>query len=62
MFLFLSTDDFWRDYNDMRSTGITFVREPHRADYGWVAVFVDLYGNRWDLLEFDPEHPMAQRR
>ena len=60
--LFLSTDDFWRDYNEMVSKGIEFVREPKEAEYGTVAVFKDLYGNLWDLLEFAPEHPMSQRR
>lgn len=52
VFLFLSTDDFWRDYEQMRDAGITFVREPKEADYGTVAVFEDLYGNLWDLVEF----------
>lgn len=51
VFLFLSTDDFWRDYNEMRSIGIRFVREPKVAEYGTVAVFEDLYGNRWDLIQ-----------
>ena len=51
VFLFLGTDDFWRDYHEMRSKGITFVREPKQADYGTVAVFEDLYGNLWDLVE-----------
>jgi len=51
VFLFLSTDDFWRDYNQMLSAGIRFVREPKNAPYGTVAVFEDLYGNRWDLIE-----------
>jgi catechol 2,3-dioxygenase-like lactoylglutathione lyase family enzyme len=51
VFLFLSTDDFWRDYNELRSTGINFVREPKNAPYGTVAVFEDLYGNLWDLVE-----------
>jgi len=56
VFLFLSTDDFWRDYNKMLSDGIRFVREPKSAPYGTVAVFEDLYGNLWDLLELaDPE-------
>ena len=50
VFLFLHTDDFWRDYREMVSRGITFVRPPKSADYGLVAVFADLYGNRWDLL------------
>jgi catechol 2,3-dioxygenase-like lactoylglutathione lyase family enzyme len=51
VFLFLSTDDFWRDYNEMLLAGINFVREPKEAPYGTVAVFEDLYGNLWDLLE-----------
>ena len=51
VFLFLYTDDFWRDYNEMRSLGIKFVREPQDAPYGTVAVFEDLYGNLWDLIE-----------
>ena len=51
VFLFLSTDDFWRDYNDMVSRSIRFVREPRKESYGTVAVFEDLYGNLWDLIE-----------
>ena len=51
VFLFLNTDDFWRDYQDMREKGIQFVREPQEQDYGTVAVFKDLYGNLWDLLQ-----------
>jgi len=51
VFLFLSTDDFWRDYKEMLSAGIKFVREPKSESYGTVAVFEDLYGNLWDLLE-----------
>jgi catechol 2,3-dioxygenase-like lactoylglutathione lyase family enzyme len=51
VFLFLHTDDFWRDYHDMRSRGIRFEGEPRSETYGTVAVFVDLYGNRWDLVE-----------
>ena len=51
VFLFLNTDDFWRDYNDMIANGIKFVREPKDAAYGIVAVFEDLYGNWWDLLQ-----------
>jgi len=58
VFLFLATDDFWRDYNDMIAKDIHFVREPKTANYGTVAVFEDLYGNLWDLLEFVPGHPM----
>jgi catechol 2,3-dioxygenase-like lactoylglutathione lyase family enzyme len=55
VFLFLSTDDFWRDYNEMLTAGIKFVREPKEAEYGTVAVFEDLYGNRWDLIELAEE-------
>ena len=57
VFLFLSTDDFWRDYEQMVERGITFVREPKTEDYGTVAVFEDLYGNRWDLIEYVQGHP-----
>ena len=52
VFLFLRTDDFDRDHAAMLAMGITFVREPAVFDYGKVAVFLDLYGNRWDLVEF----------
>ena len=48
---FLQTDNFWRDYEDMRQQGIEFVREPKTAEYGIVAVFKDIYGNLWDLIE-----------
>ncbi|MFB2726928.1 VOC family protein [Shewanella mangrovisoli] len=61
VFLFLNTDDFWRDYHYMLSIGIRFIREPQQQDYGTVAVFEDLYGNRWDLLQLSPNHPMAKR-
>jgi catechol 2,3-dioxygenase-like lactoylglutathione lyase family enzyme len=52
VFLFLATDDFWRDYEAYRARGVTFVREPKQAPYGIVAVFEDLYGNLWDLVQF----------
>lgn len=52
VFLFLRTDDFWRDYNNYVAKGISFVRPPKTEDYGTVAVFEDLYGNLWDLVEF----------
>jgi catechol 2,3-dioxygenase-like lactoylglutathione lyase family enzyme len=52
VFLFLRTDDFWRDYNRMLSDGIKFIRPPKEEEYGTVAVFEDLYGNLWDLIEF----------
>jgi catechol 2,3-dioxygenase-like lactoylglutathione lyase family enzyme len=51
VFLFLNTDDFWRDYESMKDNGIKFVREPQKQEYGTVAVFEDLYGNLWDLLQ-----------
>ena len=52
VFLFLKTDDFWRDYKNMQARGIKFTRDPKKEDYGTVAVFADLYGNLWDLIEF----------
>jgi len=55
VFLFLSTDDFWRDYHAMITKGVEFVREPKKATYGLVAVFKDLYGNLWDLVQFAQE-------
>jgi catechol 2,3-dioxygenase-like lactoylglutathione lyase family enzyme len=51
VFLFLHTDDFWRDYHDLQAKGVRFIREPQEEPYGIVAVFEDLYGNKWDLLE-----------
>jgi catechol 2,3-dioxygenase-like lactoylglutathione lyase family enzyme len=50
VFLFLETDDFWRDYNGMKSRGVTFLEDPREESYGTVVVFKDLYGNKWDLL------------
>jgi len=61
VFLFLNTDDFWRDYKNMIKEGIKFIREPKEADYGIVAVFEDLYGNFWDLLQLNENHPIAIR-
>ncbi len=61
VFLFLNTDDFDRDYKEMVAKGIKFVRPPKDADYGRVAVFEDLYGNLWDLLQLNPDHPVAKR-
>lgn len=52
VFLFLRTDDFWRDYQSMLANGIKFTREPKKEEYGTVAVFADLYGNLWDLIQF----------
>ena len=51
VFLFLYTDNFWRDYERYKAQGIVFVRDPENKPYGTVAVFKDLYGNLWDLLE-----------
>jgi catechol 2,3-dioxygenase-like lactoylglutathione lyase family enzyme len=51
VFLFLNTDDFWRDYTAYKAKGIVFVRDPRAEPYGTVAVFKDLYGNLWDLLQ-----------
>jgi len=51
VFLFLFTDDFWRDYKNMTEQGIHFVRLPNEEEYGTVAVFEDLYGNLWDFIE-----------
>ena len=51
VFLFLQTDDFWRDYHEMHGRGFRFAEEPRVKEYGPVAVFLDLYGNRWDLIE-----------
>jgi len=62
VFLFLHTDDFWRDYNAMRSVGIKFVRPPKAAEYGTVAVFEDLYGNLWDLVGPDQEGIVHERQ
>ena len=61
VFLFLNTDDFWRDYKRMVSLGINFIREPKEQEYGIVAVFEDLYGNRWDLIQLKPNHPQMKR-
>ncbi|MFI4880623.1 MAG: VOC family protein [Steroidobacterales bacterium] len=51
VFLFLYTDDFWQDFRSFQAKGIVFVREPREEPYGTVAVFKDLYGNLWDLLQ-----------
>jgi catechol 2,3-dioxygenase-like lactoylglutathione lyase family enzyme len=59
VFLFLATDDFWRDYNNMLAQDIKFVRDPSEAEYGTVAVFEDLYGNLWDLVEYVSDHPQS---
>ena len=51
VFLFLQTDDFWRDYDKMKAKGIVFIAPPRQEVYGTVAVFSDLYGNKWDLIQ-----------
>lgn len=61
VFLFLSTDDFWRDYHNYSDKGVTFIREPTEFDYGTVAVFEDLYGNKWDLIEHKHGHHFSQK-
>ena len=61
VFLFLNTDDFWRDYQEMVAKGIEFVREPKEQSYGLVAVFKDLYGNLWDLVQLKEDHPIMKR-
>lgn len=56
VFMFLFTNDFWRDYDEMIARGVRFVRQPVKEAYGTVAVFEDLYGNLWDLLEPTADH------
>jgi catechol 2,3-dioxygenase-like lactoylglutathione lyase family enzyme len=56
VFLFLHTDDFWRDYRAMTERSVMFVRPPSNESYGTVAVFEDLYGNKWDLLQLKDSH------
>ena len=57
VFMFLQTDDFWRDYHAMKNAGVAFSEEPRIEEYGTVVVFEDLYGNRWDLLQRnDPQN------
>ncbi|MGF1687444.1 VOC family protein [Photobacterium japonica] len=53
VFLFLQTNDFWRDYGLMKANGVVFNEEPRVEDYGTVVVFQDLYGNKWDLLQLN---------
>lgn len=55
VFLFLRTDDFWRDYRAFQSKGVEFIRPPSEQPYGTVAVFKDLYGNLWDLVQMKSE-------
>jgi len=60
VFLFLSTDDFWRDYKRYVDAGVKFVSEPAQHEYGTVAIFQDLYGNLWDLLEHADGHKYSK--
>jgi len=53
VFLFLHTNDFWRDYEVLKSNGVVFNEEPRAEEYGTVVVFQDLYGNKWDLLQLN---------
>lgn len=55
VFLFLHTDDFWRDYHAMKARNVKFIETPREEKYGAVAVFEDLYGNKWDLLQLNQE-------
>jgi hypothetical protein len=57
VFLFLHTNDFWRDYREMTARNVKFIREPSQEAYGTVAVFEDLYGNQWDLLQLNDTNP-----
>ncbi|MFT5014459.1 MAG: catechol 2,3-dioxygenase-like lactoylglutathione lyase family enzyme [Patiriisocius sp.] len=58
---FLGTDNFERDFKLFTSRGVRFVRKVDKTDYGTVAVFEDLYGNLWDLIEHAPDHPLAMK-
>ena len=61
VFLFLYTDDFWRDFRSYKAKGVVFVREPSEQTYGTVAVFKDLYGNLWDLIQLrNPEREQGR--
>lgn len=60
VFLFLFTDDFWKDYNRMMENGIHFIRPPKDEEYGTVAVFEDLYGNLWDLIQPNENNKAAK--
>lgn len=51
VFLFLQTDDFWRDYQEMKANGVRFIEEPREESFATVVIFEDLYGNKWDLLQ-----------
>jgi catechol 2,3-dioxygenase-like lactoylglutathione lyase family enzyme len=53
VFFFLETSDFWDEYNAMQSRGVRFIEQPRQEPYGWVVVFLDLYGNKWDLVQYN---------
>jgi uncharacterized glyoxalase superfamily protein PhnB len=55
VFMFLETDDFYRDYGHMKAHGVRFMEEPRQEAYGTVVVFLDLYGNKWDLIGRAPQ-------
>ena len=62
VFLFLATDDFLRDYERMKAAGVRFTEEPRAEAYGTVAVFLDLYGNKWDLVQRSAEGMQTKNR
>lgn len=61
VFLFLETTDFWGDYEHMRAHGVQFTEQPRQEPYGTVVVFLDLYGNKWDLVQRNTRHPPTSR-
>ena len=61
VFLFLQTNDFWRDYNAMKANGVSFLEQPRQEAYGTVVVFEDLYGNKWDLIELTEDENSFER-
>lgn len=58
VFLFLETSDFWPDYHRMQSRGVQFAEQPRREPFGWVVVFLDMYGNKWDLVQPIDDAPL----
>lgn len=61
VFLFLQTNDFWRDYNAMKANGVSFLEQPRQEAYGTVVVFENLYGNKWDLIELTEDENSFER-
>lgn len=61
VFLFLNTDDFWRGCENLKAKGVEFIRDTKESDYGTVAVFKNLYGNQWDLLQLKNSHIIMKR-